>query len=119
MVILTDCDGVLVDWMSIYHEWMKAEGHEKVSSSYELHERYGLEEETSDKYMRFFNMSAEIEFLPPLRVSSMWSCDFHRDQIAIPIDLHIEVIACRARQCSGTTGRCVRRASATGITRPH
>jgi beta-phosphoglucomutase-like phosphatase (HAD superfamily) len=83
MVILTDCDGVLVDWMSIYHEWMEGEGHKKVCSSYELHERYGLEEETSDKYMRFFNMSAEIEFLPPLRDSVKYVRKMHENHGAI------------------------------------
>lgn len=67
MMILTDCDGVLVNWIKIYNEWMELEGFRRKNSSYELHERYGLPEEESDKYIRHFNMSAEIEHLPPFR----------------------------------------------------
>ena len=67
MIILTDCDGVLVNWIKVYNEWMEDEGYRKENTSYELHERYGLSEEESDKYIRYFNMSAEIEHLPPLR----------------------------------------------------
>mgnify|MGYP001158359792 CR=1 FL=1 len=79
MMILTDCDGVLVNWIKIYNEWMEEEGYHKLNSSYELHERYGLPEEESDKYIRHFNMSAEIEHLPP-----------HKDAIKYVRKLHEE-----------------------------
>jgi len=79
MMILTDCDGVLVNWIKIYNEWMEEEGFRKLNSSYELHERYGLPEEESDKYIRHFNMSAEIEYLPPLRDSIKYVRKMHED----------------------------------------
>jgi len=79
MMILTDCDGVLVDWIKIYNEWMEEEGFRKLNSSYELHERYGLPEAGSDRMIRFFNMSAEIEHLPPHKDAIKYVRKFHED----------------------------------------
>ena len=67
MIILTDCDGVLVDWMSSFTRWMEEEGHKKINNSYEIGERFGISEKEGVQQMRHFNMSAEIEWLPPLR----------------------------------------------------
>lgn len=83
MIILTDCDGVLVNWIKVYHGWMKDEGFRKQNSSYELHERYDLPEEESDKYIRYFNMSAEIEFLPPLRDAMRYVRKMHENHGAV------------------------------------
>ena len=79
MNILTDCDGVLVNWLNIYHEWMTREGYMRINYSYELHERYNLEEKFSDNYIRHFNMSAEIEFLPPFRDAIKYVRKMHEE----------------------------------------
>ena len=77
--IITDCDGVLVDWMSTFHEWMTNEGHTRIGDSYELDERYDVPKETADSYLRYFNMSAEIEWLPPLRDSIKYVKKLHEE----------------------------------------
>lgn len=79
MKIITDCDGVLVDWMEIYHKWITNEGYIKKNDSYELHERYSMEEDISDTFIRHFNMSAEVEFLPPLRDSIKYVRKLHEE----------------------------------------
>ena len=67
-VILVDCDGVLVDWMYAFDQWMKRHGYVIViDNEYNVGKRYGLERKDSQKLVRMFNESAWIRKLPPLR----------------------------------------------------
>ena len=71
-VILTDCDGVLLDWEYSFTVWMKRHGHVPVDggmNKYKMHERYDLSPAECKKLIRMFNESAAIGFLPPLRDS--------------------------------------------------
>tara|TARA_R110000772_G_scaffold20140_3_gene55942 strand:- start:7745 stop:8326 length:582 start_codon:yes stop_codon:yes gene_type:complete len=83
MIILTDADGCLVDWVSIFKEWMAGMGKFPVkglsSTSYEIDEMYGIGREAADDYVKFFNMSAEIEYLPPLRDSIKYIEKMHKE----------------------------------------
>tara|TARA_B100000780_G_scaffold161093_1_gene112567 strand:- start:1595 stop:2212 length:618 start_codon:yes stop_codon:yes gene_type:complete len=68
-VILTDCDGVLVDWTYNFHDWMKRiHNLEPVDDiqSYEMEIMYGLPRSTMKQYVRGFNASAAIAYLTPL-----------------------------------------------------
>lgn len=69
-VILTDCDGVLLDWEEGFSVWMEHHGHELVEGyqfMYEMNERYGITKDQARKLIKTFNESAAIGFLPPLR----------------------------------------------------
>jgi FMN phosphatase YigB (HAD superfamily) len=69
-VILTDCDGVILDWEEGFAVWMEHHGHKKVEGSqyiYEVGYRYGMTYEAGSKLVKQFNESAAIGFLPPLR----------------------------------------------------
>lgn len=69
-IILTDIDGVVLDWEEGFTIWMDHNGHQLVDDyqyKYDVAKRYGLNKETSDKLVRQFNASAAIGFLPPLR----------------------------------------------------
>lgn len=72
-LILTDSDGVLLDWQSAFHTWMKARGYLAVHNAndfYLVHEMYeNVTEEEGRKLIRTFNESAAIGFLPALRDS--------------------------------------------------
>jgi FMN phosphatase YigB (HAD superfamily) len=72
-LILTDSDGVLLDWQTAFHKWMKARGYlatHNVNDFYLVHEMYeNLTEEEGRKLIRTFNESAAIGFLPALRDS--------------------------------------------------
>ena len=69
-IILTDCDGVVLDWEEGFSIWMEHHGHSKVEGCqyvYSIGDRYGLTKEQGNKLVKQFNESAAIGFLPPLR----------------------------------------------------
>jgi FMN phosphatase YigB (HAD superfamily) len=70
MKILTDCDGVLLDWEGPFHEWMQKKGYSKIKDGvYSLSEAYGIPKEDKHDVVREFNESAWICCLPVLRDS--------------------------------------------------
>jgi FMN phosphatase YigB (HAD superfamily) len=68
--IITDIDGVVLDWEEGFSVWMEHHGHEKVEGyqfQYNIGDRYGMTYEQGSKLVKQFNESAAIGFLPPLR----------------------------------------------------
>ena len=69
-VIVTDCDGVLLDWEEGFGVWMEHNGHTMVPDGkliYNIAERYGMDAVTGKQMVKQFNQSAAMGFLPPLR----------------------------------------------------
>jgi len=69
-VILTDVDGVLLDWEEGFAAWMEHRGHSQLADAkdyYGIDRRYGIETVKSKKLVAQFNSSAAIGFLTPLR----------------------------------------------------
>tara|TARA_B100000212_G_scaffold338399_1_gene314865 strand:+ start:490 stop:1074 length:585 start_codon:yes stop_codon:yes gene_type:complete len=69
-IILTDADGVLLNWEYAFITWMEEHGHNLVQGYqfiYDVAKRFGIEKEKSKKLVRFFNESATIGYLPALR----------------------------------------------------
>jgi len=69
-IILTDIDGVVLDWEEGFSVWMEHHGHELVDDyqyMYNIGDRYGMSHEAGSKLVKQFNESAAIGFLPPLR----------------------------------------------------
>lgn len=67
-IILTDCDGVLLDWEAQFHEWMQAKGYDrKVEAVYDIAVTYGMEKSQAKNHVREFNESAWMGFLPAFR----------------------------------------------------
>lgn len=67
-IILTDCDGVMLDWEKAFHEWMTSKGHSvKVPSIYDISTMYGLEKVEGKRLVREFNESAWMGFLPAFK----------------------------------------------------
>jgi len=69
MRILTDADGVLLNWEYAFNTWMKCHGYKlyKGVQSYDMGRRYGITPEKKRELVRYFNESSSIGFLPPLR----------------------------------------------------
>ena len=69
-VILVDCDGVLLNWEYAFDVWMTRKGYKAVagsSTAYNVSDKYKLTPKQSKELIRYFNESAAIGFLPPLR----------------------------------------------------
>ena len=67
MIILTDCDGVLLDWAQSYHWWMKRQGYKIVNpTEYAMDKCYDIPRKESKALCRTFCESANIGFIPPL-----------------------------------------------------
>ncbi len=79
-VILTDCDGVLVNWLYSFNKWLEEMGHcVQDASTYNLSEKYCISEVDCDQYIKYFNQSAEIEHLPPLRDAIKYVWKMHNN----------------------------------------
>ena len=70
-IILTDCDGVLLDWETAFTQWMadRGEHEQKCSVSYDISIRYGIKKNEARRLVKLFNESAAIAYLKPLRDS--------------------------------------------------
>jgi FMN phosphatase YigB (HAD superfamily) len=72
-VIVTDCDGVLLNWEKAFHEWMTHSGYdikkEGPKLTYHFEDTFDITREKGRELVRGFNESAGIGFLEPLRDS--------------------------------------------------
>jgi len=70
-LILTDCDGVMLDWEWAFTVWMTERGYQQKPDkklTYYLHDHYhDLTHAEAKKVVKQFNESAAIGFLPALR----------------------------------------------------
>lgn len=79
-LILTDCDGVLVDWVYSFRNWMARHGHlMKRSDTYDLAVCYGIEKAEVKQMVRMFNESANIHYIPPLRDAIKYVKKLHEE----------------------------------------
>lgn len=80
-VILTDCDGVLLDWEYSFKVWMLHRGYEVINpGEYKMNEMFDISKEESKSLIRQFNESAAIGFLPPLRDAVHYVRKLHEEQ---------------------------------------
>lgn len=69
-LILTDIDGVALNWENAFDEWMRVRGYRKVpdgDSVYKIGTRYGIDQDYGYRLVREFNNSSWIGFLSPFR----------------------------------------------------
>ena len=82
-LILTDADGVMLDWEWAFSIWMQERGYtltEGAKKSYWLHDHYNeLEQKDAKKMVKQFNESAAIGFLPALRDSAHYVRRLHEE----------------------------------------
>lgn len=67
MKIITDCDGVLLDWAYAFDVWMGQHGHKRLKNTdqyYGQDLRYGITMEESIQYIQDFNESGCVGFIP-------------------------------------------------------
>lgn len=79
-VILVDCDGVLLDWVYSFGQWMKRHGYVEVcDDTYSIDVRYGIDRTEGKKLVRMFNESAWIRKLPPYLDAIKYVKKLHQD----------------------------------------
>ena len=81
-VILTDCDGVLLDWEYKFHGWMSDRGYAlgpRESETYNIDEKYGITNKEAKQLVRAFNESASVGKLPPLRDAIKYVKKLHEE----------------------------------------
>ena len=67
-IILTDCDGVLLNWESAFHQWMQSHGRKVVASGmYDIAQQYGLTKPEGKTLIKIFNESAWMGYLKAFR----------------------------------------------------
>ncbi len=79
-LILTDCDGVLLDWEYAFNVWMNDRGYELVAPlTYQITNRYRITDSEARDCVKLFNESAAIGFLPPLRDAMYYVRKIHEE----------------------------------------
>lgn len=81
-IILTDADGVILDWEYAFDVWMQQHGFQKQDGGqlvYSIGKRYGIDVEQGKKLIKIFNESAAIGFLPPLRDAMYYIKRLHEE----------------------------------------
>ncbi len=64
-VILTDCDGVLMNWEYAFNTWMQAHGYEMLASGpghYDMGDRYGLTKDKKKELVKFLTNQLLLDF---------------------------------------------------------
>jgi beta-phosphoglucomutase-like phosphatase (HAD superfamily) len=79
-LILTDCDGVILDWEYAFDSWMRRHGYSiKQHFCYSMEIKYGLGSQETKRLVRMFNESASIRKLPPLRDAIKYVRKLHEE----------------------------------------
>jgi FMN phosphatase YigB (HAD superfamily) len=79
-IILTDVDGVILDWEYAFDVYLQQHGFNKVEGGqfkYDIGKRYGIDSDQGKKLIKMFNESAAIGFLPALRDSMYYVKKLH------------------------------------------
>ena len=67
-LVLTDIDGVMLDWEGAFHDWMEAKGFQRNGiATYDMHVAYGQKKSHVKALISEFNNSAWMCCLKPLR----------------------------------------------------
>lgn len=79
-IILTDCDGVVLDWIFAFDQWMARHDYKVVDHlAYSMEGKYGLTTKEAYRLCRMFNESAWIRKIPPLRDSIKYVKKLHQE----------------------------------------
>ena len=81
-IILTDCDGVILNWEFAFCTWMEQHGYVQVVNGnhyYDIGERFGITKEEAKAKVKIFNESAAIGFLPALRDAMYYVKRLHEE----------------------------------------
>ena len=79
-LILTDCDGVLLDWEYHFYKWLKeTEGYGRLGPEYNIGKAIGVAQKTGAKFVNLFNRSEYMKTLSPMRDAIKYVRKLHEE----------------------------------------
>ncbi len=81
-IILTDADGVLLNWEYAFCCWMEQHGYTQIENGnheYDIAKRFSITKECAKSKVKIFNESAAIGFLPALRDAMYYVKRLHEE----------------------------------------
>lgn len=99
-IILTDCDGVLLNWRDAFASWMLRHGkEEKHRNGYSMGQSFEISEDEAELCIEIFNESAAIRYMEPLEESQKYvNLLYHRGyRLRVITSLSGDEIASKAR----------------------
>lgn len=79
-VILTDIDGVVLNWFSSFDTWMNSHGHFRDKfGGYDISQAYGIPRVQGKLLVRLFNESAHVGYLSPFRDAVKYMKKLHEE----------------------------------------
>ena len=81
-IILTDCDGVLLNWEYAFCIWMEQHGYTQIkdgNQEYDISKRFNIDKKEGKALVNRFNESAAIGFLPSLRDAMYYVKRLHEE----------------------------------------
>ena len=96
-IILTDCDGVLLDWETTFVEWMGTKGFtpDPGEFGYEMAKRFGMKKQKVKDLIREFNESAWIGYLKPYKDSGLYWIEDKPENAKLGADMGLNTIMLR------------------------
>jgi FMN phosphatase YigB (HAD superfamily) len=81
-IILTDADGVLLNWEYAFCCWMEQHGYTQIANGnweYDIAKRFSITKDEAKAKVKIFNESAAIAFLPALRDAMYYVKRLHEE----------------------------------------
>ena len=81
-IIVTDADGVLLNWEYAFCIWLEAKGYTQLpdgNKEYNLAKRFGISGNKASEQVKIFNASAAMGFLPALRDAMYYVKRLHEE----------------------------------------
>ena len=103
-VILTDCDGVLLDWNTAFTDWMKQRGFiplHNADKHYDVSRKFGIQKAVGKQQVEIFNQSAWMGYLKAFRDSVYYVKllhELHGYRFHVITSMHTDKYASRLRE---------------------
>jgi len=103
-VILTDCDGVLLEWTAAFTEWMKSRGFVELHNAdqhYDVAHKFGIQKSVAKQQVNIFNQSAWMGYLKAFRDSVYYVKllhELHGYRFHVITSMHTDKYAGRLRE---------------------
>lgn len=103
-IILTDCDGVLLDWNTAFTDWMKQRGFiplHNADKHYDVSRKFGIQKAVGKQQVEIFNQSAWMGYLKAFRDSVYYVKllhELHGYRFHVITSMHTDKYASRLRE---------------------